>query len=100
MTPRKATGSRRNEEAIRRLLGVARKAYLEVTEITELPASYEDACKHNSGDTLADFVVIEIYEVLKGDERSLAELRERAADAIQRAANDLAAVAEALRTAT
>lgn len=38
-----------------------------------VPDTYEQACKHNSGDGLADFIVIEIREGTDGSKDRLAE---------------------------
>jgi len=41
------------------LIELAKLAY---REYGDLPATYEQACKHNSGDGLADFIVTELVD--------------------------------------
>ena len=84
------------DRALENLLPVVSQAYLAATQITELPASYEEARHHESGDVLADWIVIELHEVLAGQTGSMQELQELAFRAMQRGSEELRAVAEAL----
>jgi hypothetical protein len=46
------------------------EAYREVNPLHPADSlSYEEACKHDNGDTLADFLVLELTEAVENDER-------------------------------
>ena len=85
------------DRALENLLPVVSQAYLAATQITELPGSYEEARQHESGDLLADWIVIELHEVLAGRTGSMQELQELAFQAMQRGSEELRAAAESLR---
>lgn len=53
--------------------------------------SYAEACKHDNGDTLADFLVIELTEGVE-DEESLAAQHDRGITLLKKAIRDLSHV--------
>lgn len=62
-----------------------------------LPESWEQATRHEVGDTLADFVVLEIVEVTSGYDDEV-DARVEAARALNNAAEQLVDAAQAIRT--
>jgi hypothetical protein len=51
-----------------RILEVAQKGYDEAMELDHNPITYEQACNHESGDSLKDHLVIELTEGELGNE--------------------------------
>lgn len=67
----------------KQLIALAQLAYGE-----GMPDTYELACKHEVGDGLADFIVIELHEGTEGEKDRLA----RAIEVMNRARDQISAV--------
>jgi exonuclease VII small subunit len=65
------------------------EAYREMNDLHPADSlSYEEACKHDNGDTLADFLVMELTEGTEEAENAAAQY-ERGIELIERAIRDL-----------
>lgn len=77
------------------ILRIAADAYAEESDgLCTLPPTRADALAHTNGDTLGDFIVIELCEVLEGE--APPRLLSRAIDALSTARDQLNAVISAL----
>jgi len=61
----------------------------------ELPQSYEEAMAHTEGDTLMDFIVLEVYETVEGVDNPTAA-RYRAREALEDGIADIQAAINGL----
>jgi hypothetical protein len=66
-----------------KIIEIAEKGYGE-----PLPRSKKEAMEHNSGDGLADFIVIELCEAADGDHNEAARLMRRAAEQLELVAHE------------
>lgn len=81
------------------ILHIAADAYsAESDGLCTLPRTYEEAQRHTNGDTLADFIVIELHEALDGE--APARRLIRAITTLTSARRQLDAVIQALQKHT
>jgi len=79
--------------SLKRVLDIANRAYVKAGGLY-LPLSKEQAEKHTIGDTLADFIVIEIHETYDKEDKGFSMLT-----ALRRAEDQIRAIADAIEDA-
>jgi hypothetical protein len=78
------------------MAGTTEEQIMELAQLAygePMPDSYKRACKHDSGDGLADFIVIELHEATEGEKYKLL----RAIEVMERARDQLEHIVRALQ---